>query len=181
MAERAILARRRCGGRYDCYLSQWGGTNRALAAVCAGVSPSALPVSWEHRRKMDEFSDVVATLDCLSTEVLYRERQSGTTAFVSFWFGLPLSTASPSGDPGAVVEIFSVQDAMLLRDRFQRLKNALADALVTGDLPPIVAPILLLSAIAGLDRREQYVSVPADERCECLYMGRRPEGPCSED
>jgi hypothetical protein len=177
MAHRAVLARRREGGRYGCYRSRRGGTDRALAAVCAGTPPTNIPGTWEHERETGGFAGVVAELDYLATEALYREDGRETTAFLPLWFGLPLPDADPSPRSGALVEVASPGDARLLRDRFRRIKGALADALAAGTLPAAAGPVILRNAIAGLDGRERYVAVSPGGSSGILYTERWPDGP----
>lgn len=177
MAHRAVLARRREDGQYGCYRSRWGGTDSALAAVCAGTSPTDLPVAWVHERETGGFAGVVAGLDYLATEALYRADGRETTAFLPLWFGLPLPDPDPSPRSGALVEVTSLGDARLLRDSFRCVKGALADTLAAGTLPAAAAPVVLRGAIAGLDGRERYVAVSSGGWGESLYTGGRPDGP----
>ncbi len=156
MAERAILARRRGGGRYGCYRARWGGTDRALAAVCAGTLPATLPVRWEADGNAGGFSVVVAGLDYLSTEVVYRRERGRTTAFLTLWFGLPLAGVTASPAAGALVEVASLADARLLRCRWRQLKGVLADALVAGTLPATAVPFVVQGALVPLVQRERY-------------------------
>jgi hypothetical protein len=159
MAERAVLASRRDDGRYDLAAARWGGTDRALGAVCSGITPRSLPgVSWRERRTV-RWSRLVRTLDYLSTAVLFRVRPDGTVAFLPLWFGLGLPTARPAPTIGSLVAVDSLADARRLRSRFRTLKGHLADVLAAGDLPATTAPAVLFAAVWCLEDREWYLSV----------------------
>jgi hypothetical protein len=177
MAQRAVLACRRENGRYGCYRSRWGGTDRALAAVCAGTSPTDLPVAWDHNRETAGLAGVVSGFDYLSAEALFREDSGETTVFLPLWFGLPLPDTDPSPRSGALVEVASLGDAGLLRERVRELKVTIADALAADTLPWAAAPAVLRGAIAGLDGRERYVAVPPGGPGENLYTGGGPDCP----
>lgn len=178
MAERAVLIDRRTDDRYDVASSRWGGTDRALAAVCAGTSPRALPdVSWADRREVAGFTTLLATFDILSTAALYRVRRDRTTVFLPLWFGLPLPTARPSPRVGALVAVGSLHDARRLRVGFRALRGTLADALTAGTLPATVAPAVLRAAIARLDGRERYLAPPDRWSPEPIYTETRPDDP----
>jgi len=156
MGERAVLVQRQESGGWTVYRSQWGGTEWALSAVCAGVAPSDLPVSWEYERSIDRFIRAVASLDYLGTELLYREGE-GHGAFLALWFGLPVSGGECSQGSGAAVEVRSLQDARKLREDFREFKGWLADALESGNLPAAAAPFALLGGVCQLRDRELYV------------------------
>ena len=176
MAERAILAHERGDGRYAVSRSRWGGTDRALAAVCAGTAPSSLPVAWQFERPVDDFPALVRDFDYLGTEVCYRDRAGETTAYMSLWLGLPLASARPDGGAGALVEVRSLADARRLRDAFRRLKSRLAETLQAGDCPATVPPVILRGVLAGLAGRERYVAV-SEAAGGDLYTNGRPDGP----
>lgn len=156
MAERAVLARQCESGQWEVCRSQWGGTDRALAAVCAGTAPSGLPVTWTCDRTASGFAEAVAGLDYLGTELLYRDRRA-VTPFLALWFGLPLPAAEPAPHTGAAVEVRSLGDARRLRVAFRRLKGRVVDALGAGRLPATVPPWVLLGALSRLTGRELYV------------------------
>ncbi len=160
MAERAVLACEREDGRYAVFRSRWGGTDRALGVVCAGISPGSLPVSWEPTRVESDFPSSVEGFDFLGIEACYRDRRGKTTPFVSLWFGLPLTPIRANPGTGALVEVRSVDDARQVREAFRRLKGRLADALVAGHCPATVAPVALRSALAALDGRERHLFSP---------------------
>jgi hypothetical protein len=153
MGERAVLIRRRKNRGWAVYRSQWGGTDRALATVCAGMSPSRISVSWEYDRSVRSFTEAVAGLDYLGMEVVYREQEAGT-AFLALWFGLPLDAADPHHQAGAAVEVHSLQDARTLRAGFRRCKRRLAEALETGVIPASAVPFILVGGIHRLQGRE---------------------------
>lgn len=177
MAERAILAVGRPDGRCAVATSRWGGTDRALAAVCAGTEPSGLPgVSWTYRESAPDFVSLATHLDYLSTAALYRTCGGETTVFLPLWFGLPLADLSPSPTAGALVAVDSVSDARTLRRQFRRLKGHLADAVVAGHAPVPVAVYGLWSGVAGLSDRERVLS-PLPGRAEVLYQGEGPDRP----
>lgn len=159
MAERALLA---TAGDvdYSVKVAHWGGTDAAVAAVCAGTPPDSLPaVEWQSTGTTPGFGTAVASLDFLTTATVYRVRET-TTVFLSLWFGLPLATAMASPAVGALVAIDSLAEARRLRRQFRTLKNTLADALVAGYLPAPAVPSALRGAIAMLTGRERYLSVP---------------------
>lgn len=178
MAERAALVRRQGRGEWNVYRSQWGGTDRALAAVCGGVVPSGLAVSWRPDRSVDSFTEAVAGLDYLGVELVYREPR-GVKPFLALWFGLPLETAEPHPQPqaGATVEIRSLKDARRLRAAFRRDKNRLADALETGALPASAAPFVLFGWIHRLQGRELYVVSRGIGTSDILYTVTQPDDP----
>lgn len=176
MAERAVLIDRRTDGRYAVASSRWGGTDRALAAVCAGTTPRALPgVSWADRPAPAGFGTLLAAFDLLSTAVLYRVRRGETTVFRPLWFGLPLPTASPSPGVGALVAVGSLHDARKVRVGFRALKGTLADALTAGIIPVTAAPAVLRAAVARLDGRERYLAPPDLWGPEPLRTETRPD------
>ncbi|MFT4922274.1 MAG: hypothetical protein ACI8XM_001487 [Haloarculaceae archaeon] len=164
MAERALLAHKHedCqyeGGQYEVCSSRWGGTNRALAAVCAGTQPTALPdVRWSPRQDAISFPVLVGTVDYLSTAVLYRVRSGKTTAYLPLWLGLPFTDARPAPDVGALVAVTSLADARAVRTRFRQFKGALADALRAGTLPAAATPVVVRAVLATLQDREWYLS-----------------------
>ncbi len=176
MAERAALVRRNGRGGWNVYRSQWGGTDRALAAVCAGVAPSGLAASWEHDRSVDSFTGAVAGLDYLGVELVYREHR-GAEPFLALWFGLPVEAAEPHLQAGAAVAVRSLQDARRLRAAFRRDKNRLADALETGALPASAAPFVLLGWTRRLPARELYVVWRGVGFSDVLYAAAQPEDP----
>jgi hypothetical protein len=160
MAERAVLARVRRDGRYDAARSRWGGTDRALAAVFAGIPADRLPdVTWTRWQTGVTSSTLVDSLDYLSTSLCYRVTDD-TTAFLACWFGLPLVDESADRAAGALVAVNSLDDARRIRRRFRRLKGALADALVAGLLPATAAPFVVAGWVAGLADRATYLSAP---------------------
>lgn len=173
MAERAALIQRQESGRWRVYHSQWGGTDRALSAVCAGIAPSSLPVSWEHDRSVGRFRVAVAGLDYLGIELFYREQKAPET-FLVLWFGLPLETSDSHLQAGAAVEIHSLQDARRRRTAFRRMKRRLADALATGAIPASTAPFVLLGSIRRLEGRELYAVWRGTESSNILYTKERP-------
>lgn len=176
VAERALLARERDDGRYDLSAAQWGGTNRALAAVFDGTSPvDVTGIAWHSLDRTVGFSTLVDGLDYLMTEVLYRVRTSETTVFLPLWFGLPVPDARPSPTSGAVVAVTSLRDANLVRVRFRTLKGALADAIAGGTLPVTAAPFVLRGAIAACEDREFHVASPRPST-EPLSGNGRPDG-----
>jgi len=160
MAEWGVLARRTDSGAYEVLRSRWGGTDRALDAVCRGQSPTTLQVAWQHDRTERGFEAVVASVDVLGTAALYREGPTRTTAFLPLWFGLPLASTPPRDTAGGLVAVRSLWERRLLRDRFRRFKNRVADGVVAGCLPASALPCLFEGAIANLDGRERYVTVP---------------------
>jgi len=168
MAERAALVKHKRSGGWEVYLSQWGGTDRALSAVCAGVVPSELPVSWEYDRSLNGFSEAFPGLDYLGTELLYRE-QEGHTAFLVLWYGLPLATADCRLQAGTAVEVHSLQDARRLRVAFRAFKRMLADAIDAGTVPASAAPLALVGSIHLLQGRERYVVWRGVEPSDVLY------------
>ena len=160
MAEWAVLARRRVHGQYVIDRARWGGTNQALARVVAGTPPAALPgVEWSRFRTVADFPPSLTDLDYLSTSVCYRVR-TAVTPFLSLWFGLPLAAESAARTAGALLEVHSVTDACRLRARFRRLKGALADAIVTGTLPPLAAAFALVAWVLWIPDRETHLSPP---------------------
>ena len=176
MAERAILARERGDGRYAVSRSRWGGTDRALTAVCAGSVPSSLPVRWEFEHLADDFRALGRDFDYLGTEVCYRDQRGEITAFLSLWFGLPLASARPNRGAGALVEARSLADARRLRDAFRRLKGRLADALLAGECPATAPPVILRGVLAGLAGRERYVAASGATSGD-LYTNGRADDP----
>lgn len=159
MAERALLACEQADGRYTVATSRWGGTDSALATVCLGVSPQRLAdVDWTATQCFPEFTAVVATLDVLTVESLYRVTSESTTAFVSLWFGLPLVGATGAHPGvGALAAVDSVADARALRRWFRSVKGTLTDAVTTGALPIATAPLALTAAVASRGGRERYL------------------------
>lgn len=176
MAEWAALVQREENGEWNVYHSRWGGTNRALSAVCAGLPPSKLPVSWKYGQSVGSFTEAVAGLDYLGTELVYRE-QGGQRAFLVLWFGLPLGTAGVSLQAGTAVEVHSLQDTKRLRTAFRQFKNRIADALETGILPASAAPAVLVGGIHRLQGRELYVVWRSVESSDVLYAITRPGDP----
>lgn len=177
VAERARLARERADGSYAVATSRWGGTDRALAAVCAGIPPTALPgISWETQQERPDFLSVVAELDVLSTELLYRVTSEKTTPLLSLWFGLPLAATTARPTVGALVAVESVSDARALRRWFRSLKGTLADAVTDGLLPLSVAPLVLVAAVVHLSGRERYL-LPFPGTAEPLSTNTGPDGP----
>lgn len=157
VGERGLAVRGRPDGRYDVYTSQWGGSDGALASVTRGRSPLAVPgIDWRRRPEPVEFDPFVASLDYLSTAMVYREH-GATTAFLPLWFGLPLADHVATSTAGVLVAVRSVAEARSLRQWFRRLKGRLADALITGHLPLSAAPLVLLAAARNLHPRERYV------------------------
>ncbi|WP_302082785.1 hypothetical protein [Salinibaculum rarum] len=176
MAERALLARERSDGSYAAATSRWGGTDRTLAAVCSGTPPTAVPDhSWEPRGNWPDFLSVGASLDPLTTELLYRVTDDETTPFLSLWFGLPLASASVNPAVGALVAVDSLPDARGLRRWFRRVKGSLADAVSAGTVPAATAPLVLVAAVTGLTGRERYLVAP--DAAEPLYTNAGPDGP----
>ncbi|PSQ58614.1 MAG: hypothetical protein BRD23_06415 [Halobacteriales archaeon SW_9_67_25] len=173
MGERAVLVQRQAGGGWTVYCSRWGGTDRALSAVCAGVTPSELPVTWARERSVDTFTRAVATLDYLGTELLYRET-GRHGAFLALWFGLPVSGGERCDTAGAAVEIDSLQDARKLRGAFREFKGWLADALESGDLSAAAAPLALLGGVRQLRGRELYVVWRGSGASDILYREGQP-------
>lgn len=159
VAERAVLARGRPDGRYDVFLSRWGGTDRVLAAVAAGRSPFALAgVRWRAGPTGVRFGTLVAALDYPATEMVYRQ-DGTTTALLPLWFGLPLSDVMAAPTLGALVGVRSLPDARAVRAWFRRVKGALADAVVAGSLPAPVAALAPLAAVGSLRGRPVHVAV----------------------
>ncbi len=166
MAERALLAREHDDGRYDLHSSRWGGTDRAVAAVCAGTAPRDLPaVSWTRRDRGVEFLDLVKRIDYLSTAVLYRVLAGETTVFCPLWFGLPLPSARPSPAVGGLVAADSLPGFRRVRAEFRAFKGVLADALRDGAVPAAATLFLVQVAIRTAEGRERYSST----------VGRPPE------
>lgn len=177
MAERALLARERDDGRYEVHSSRWGGTDRAVAAVCGGIDPGDLPaVSWTKRDSGVAFLDLVDAIDYLSTAVLYRVRRGETTVFCPLWFGLPLPSVRPSLAAGGLVAVDSLPDFRRVRSRFRAFKGALADALCEGTIPAATTPSLLQGVIRTAEGRERYSSA-VGQPPERLYPNTRPDGP----
>lgn len=168
VAERALLARERADGSYAVATSRWGGTDRMLAAVCSGIPPIDLPgISWAAQQNRLDFLSVVASLDVLSTEVLYRVASGETTPFLPLWFGLPLVSTTARPTVGALVAVESVHDARALRRGFRSLKGALADAVAAGTLPLSAVPLVLVAAVVHRSGRERYL-LPFPGRAEIL-------------
>lgn len=160
VAERAILARERSDGRYSVATSRWGGTDRALAAVCAGRSPIALrDVTWEPGDERPNFHSVVEQFDYLSMAVCYRVRPTGTIVYLSLWAGLPLTVDTARSSAGALVAVESLPDARTVRRWFRQFKGSIADEISRGNLPVSAAPRLVYAAIASLTDRERYLSI----------------------
>lgn len=159
MAERAVLARRRPDRRYDVLDARWGATDRVLAAVDDGVPPGLVAgLDWHRRSDPLSFRRLVATLDYLSTGLLYRVDRDDTTVFLPVWFGLPLADTLADPTAGALVAVDSLADARTLRVAFRTLKGAVADALLAGALAAPAVPIVVRSAIGALDGRECHVA-----------------------
>ncbi|MEF8784832.1 MAG: hypothetical protein V5A45_02785 [Haloarculaceae archaeon] len=177
VAERALLASERADGSYAVATSRWGGTDQMLAAVCAGIPPSALPtLSWNAQRDRPDFLSVVATLDVLSTELLYRVANGETTPFLSLWFGLPLASTTARPTVGALVAVESLADARAIRRWFRSLKGNLADEVTAGTLSPSVVPLILVAAVIHLSGRERYL-LPFPGTAEPLSTNTGPDGP----
>lgn len=157
MAERALLAHKRPDGRYAVATARWGGTDRALAAVCAGTTPASLPdIDWIERDHQPDFRAVLASLDVLATELCYRV-DDGVTVFLPLWFGLPLAPLRAHPGMGALVAIDSLADARACRRWFRSLKGALADAVTAGTVPWPAVPLVLLASLETLAPRERYL------------------------
>lgn len=168
VAERALLARERADSSYAVATSRWGGTDRMLAAVCSGIPPTALPgISWVAQQDRPDFLSVVASLDVLSTEFLYRVAGEETTPFLSLWFGLPLASTTARPTVGTLVAVESLHDARALRRWFRSLKGALADAVAAGTLPFSAVPQVLVAAVVHRSGRECYL-LPDPGRAEPL-------------
>lgn len=138
--------------------SRWGGTDRALAAVCTGTHPETLPsVDWRGEQSHVDFPIVATAVDVLGTEIVYRVDDADTTAFLSLWFGLPLAstTAAPGG--GALVSVGSVADARAIRRWFRTVKETLADAVTAGVLPDAVTSVVLATIVTSLPGREWHL------------------------
>lgn len=177
MAERALLARERDGDRYELHFSRWGGTDRAVAAVCTGTDPGNLPaVSWTRRDSEMEFLELVDAIDYLSIAVLYRVRGDETTVFCPLWFGLPIASACPSPAAGGLVAVDSLPDFRGVRAWFRAFKRALADALREGIVPVTATPLLLDWTIRTAEGRERYTSA-VGQPTERLYPNTRPDCP----
>lgn len=160
MAERAVLARERSDGRFDVWSAQWGGTERVVAAVCAGRSPLWVPGTVWHLQTIGlEHEAVVETLDYLSTGALYRVQRGETTTFLPLWFGLPFSRTPSATTTGALVAVDSLAEMRHLREWFRRLKGSIAEALLAGDLPAVAGPLVLQTTLAALGG-EQYYTRP---------------------
>jgi hypothetical protein len=176
VAERALLAREQADGTYVLATSRWGGTDSALAAVCAGTDPTALPgIDWEAGDAKPDFTAVVATLDVLGTELCYRVAGGRTTIFLPLWFGLPLPSARPDPGVGAVVAVDSLRDARALRRQFRSLKCRLTDAATAGTIQWATVPRILFAGVAALTSRERYYSLAGT--AERLYPETGPDGP----
>ena len=158
MAERALLARELPDGSYAVATSRWGGTDGALAAVCAGTAPRVLPdVDWHDRDRHPDFRAVVAGFDVLAWELCYRVADGEVTVFLPLWFGLPLATLRADATAGALVAVDSLADARACRRWFRSLKRALADAVTAGRIPWFGVPLALLASVDALAPRERYL------------------------
>jgi len=175
MGERALFARERDDGRFEVAVSQWGGSDRALAAVFAGRTPDVIPgISWETRGPT-RFAVLVERVDYLVTAALYRVRGVDTTVFLPVWFGLPLRDASTDPGVGALVAVDSLSELRQLRTYVRDLKGTLTDAVRAGYVPASVAPAVFRRVVAALEGRERYVAT--GHRTGRLYSKGRPEGP----
>jgi len=165
VAERALLVGADAGNRWAIALAQWGGTDRAIAAVCRGTPPTALPdCVWQSRGEAATFHHVLSHLDYLGTAAVYRvgEQQSGpqaVTVFCPLWFGLPLAEVTATPHVGGLVAVDSLADLRRLRRQFRDLKGLVADAVRSGLLSPAAAVTTLYRAIAGLRGRERSITV----------------------
>lgn len=158
VAERAVLASRQPAGNYSVATSRWGGTDRALAAVCTGTHPETLPsVDWRVEQSRVDFPAVAAAIDVLGTEIVYRVDESDTTVFLSLWFGLPLASTIAVPGSGALVSVGSVADARAIRRWFRTAKGTLADAVTAGVLPYAVTSVVLATIVTSLPDRESYL------------------------
>ena len=176
MAEHALLARELPDGRYAVAASRWGGTDRALGRVCAGVTPTTLPdVEWRPRRHEPDFPATVASLDLLAAELCYRIVDGELTVFLPLWFGLPLSTVRAAPTAGALVAVDSLADARACRRRFRSLRRSLADATTAGSVSWAAAPYVLTAGVDALGPRESYLSVAGV--AELLYPMPGPDRP----
>jgi len=182
MGERALLARTDSDGCSSLAVSQWGGSESAIDAVCTGTPPTALPdCSWRQRARVREFQTVVARLDYLGTAAVYRVPnqhpvESPATVFLPLWFGLPFATVTANPRVGGLVAVDSLADVRALRRWFRRLKGRLADAITTGSLPIPAATAVLCLAIVSLRHRERYVTV-APGTAERFSPETGPDGP----
>jgi hypothetical protein len=164
MAERALLVRREGPDRWLVSTAQWGGTDAAIAAVCAGTPPTALESSWHSREPASTFRTVVANLDYLGAAALYRidRRQSArpvVTVFSPLWFGLPLSAVTPQPGVGGLVAVGSLAAVHRYRRWFREAKGWLADGITAGLVTPAMAVTTLYRAITRLHDRERYVTL----------------------
>lgn len=167
MAERAVLTRRRPDRRYDVLDARWGATDRALAAVDSGVPPELVEgIDWHRRPDPLPFRRLVATLDYLSTELVYRTDRGDTTVFLPVWFGLPLADTLADPTAGALVSVESLTDVRTLRAGFRTLKAGVADALLAGTLAAPAAPLVICAAIGALSGRERYVAPLSSVSCD---------------
>jgi hypothetical protein len=158
VAERALLAQELPDGSYSVRQSQWGGSDRALAAVCAGTPPAALPdVEWHNTTAYHSFRAVVASLDVLTTAACYRVVDGDVTVFLPLWFGLPLADVRASPTIGALVAVDSLAEVRAIRWWFRSVKGRVADAVLAGDISWSGAVTALAAAIDTLPSRERYL------------------------
>ena len=160
MAERALLARELPDGRYAVAISRWGGTDRALAGVCAGTAPTDLPgVDWVECGHQPDFPAVITSMDVLATELCYRVAADEVTVFLPLWFGLPLASVRAHPHVGALVSVNSLAETRACRRWFRSLKGELADAVAAGTIPWPVVSLVLVASIDTFSPREGYLSV----------------------
>lgn len=160
VAERSLLAVECPDGTYLAFGACWGGTDEALAAVCAGTPPHALPdCRWTAVETARDFRSLVAEADFCTMELLYRVRGPEPTVFLPLWFGLPLASHQARATVGALVAVESPADTRAVRAWFRSLKGTVADALTAGTLLPPAAPFVLTAAVVGLTDRERFLSI----------------------
>lgn len=137
VGERALAACHGADGAYDCYYSQWAGSDRLLGRVLSESEEPYLPLveqEWEHRGSRP-FPGLVETLDYLGLDAVYVLSSRGVTVALPVWFGLDTDGGPDDPSLGALVRVESVAEVRHVRDRVRHLKGALRDAVSAGFLP----------------------------------------------
>lgn len=152
VAHRALVAYERPDGRYDVHTSRCGGFDCRLAGAITSLDPYAGgAIDPVPRVVARPFADVLTMVDLARHEALYRvTREYTVQPYLSLWFGFGhyLGQVDPEQRPeGCLLSVTGAEDATQLRQWFQTVKTALADAVLAGSLEETEAIAVLADIV----------------------------------
>jgi len=132
MGERALAAVRQ-GSSLFLYRSQWGGLDSVLEAVFSAPDPCGplFELEWEPQTTCEPHQ-LEASVNFLTTAVVYVIEETALTVYLPLWFGLPDRAGTLDETRGVLVGVDSATRVRVCRTALERCKEEVLDGIWAG-------------------------------------------------